>query len=108
LQQAQQQQHLRAAPGGAAEAPLLSEGGGGRAYYEALCMRAVNQSIGRAIRHVRDYAVIVLLDGRYTTPHIAGQLPVWIRERLSAHASWGPVLGGVGAFFRAKRAQLLQ
>ena len=37
----------------------------GRAYYEALCMRAVNQSVGRAIRHVADFAAIVFVDGRY-------------------------------------------
>jgi len=38
---------------------------GGRAYYHNVCMRAVNQSIGRAIRHSKDYAAIVLIDVRY-------------------------------------------
>jgi chromosome transmission fidelity protein 1 len=42
--------------------------GAGRAHYEALCMRAVNQSIGRAIRHAKDYAAIVLADARWTKP----------------------------------------
>jgi hypothetical protein len=39
----------------------------GRRYYEALCMRSVNQSVGRAIRHVGDYAAILLCDRRYVT-----------------------------------------
>ena len=55
--------------------PALGGGpGAGHAHYEALCMRAVNQSIGRAIRHARDYAAIVLADARWTKP--GAQLPL--------------------------------
>ena len=36
--------------------------GAGKEYYTNLCFKAVNQSIGRAIRHKADYATIVLFD----------------------------------------------
>ena len=36
----------------------------GQVHYDNLCMKAVNQSVGRAIRHVNDYAAILFLDYR--------------------------------------------
>ncbi|CAN0285152.1 unnamed protein product, partial [Ectocarpus sp. 8 AP-2014] len=42
-----------------------SRGRAGREYYSSICMRAVNQSIGRSIRHAGDYASILLVDERY-------------------------------------------
>ena len=50
-----------------------------RDYYENACMRAVNQCIGRAIRHRNDYAAIILMDRRYQTDRIHNKLPAWIR-----------------------------
>ncbi|XP_024543669.1 ATP-dependent DNA helicase DDX11 [Selaginella moellendorffii] len=67
----------------------------GRDYYENLCIKAVNQSIGRAIRHAKDYAAILLLDGRYvTTGGPAAKLPEWIKEHLVV------VRGGFGEAHR--------
>ena len=50
-------------------------------------MRAVNQCIGRAIRHVNDYAAIVMIDRRYETPRIQGKLPGWIQGSLVSAAA---------------------
>ncbi|CAI9753805.1 unnamed protein product [Fraxinus pennsylvanica] len=68
---------------------LRSCKGRGKEYYENLCMKAVNQSIGRAIRHINDYAAILLVDVRYASDpaqrsfsHSTGKLPQWIKSRL--------------------------
>ncbi|RKP06517.1 helicase C-terminal domain-containing protein [Thamnocephalis sphaerospora] len=72
-------------------------------YYENMCMRAVNQSIGRAIRHQGDYAVIALLDRRYSTERIRTKLPGWIADRLVDCSKFGHTLGQTAAFFRTRR-----
>ncbi|KAL4783948.1 helicase C-terminal domain-containing protein [Aspergillus varians] len=75
----------------------------GRDLYENACMRAVNQCIGRAIRHRNDYAAIVLLDKRYGRSNIQAKLPGWIKqslERDSAHLPAGATLEGLSHFFR--------
>jgi chromosome transmission fidelity protein 1 len=56
----------------------------GQAYYHNLCMRAVNQSVGRAIRHAHDYAAVVLVDARYRSdPRVWSGLPGWLKKGAS-------------------------
>lgn len=45
-----------------------------------MCMKSVNQCIGRAIRHANDYACIFLIDRRYQSIKIQAKLPKWIRD----------------------------
>ncbi|KAL6140902.1 hypothetical protein ACLB2K_059194 [Fragaria x ananassa] len=68
----------------------------GKEYYENLCMKAVNQSIGRAIRHIDDYAAVLLVDTRYVADsstrnfsHPTSKLPQWIKDRFVASADYG-------------------
>ncbi|XP_040834666.1 ATP-dependent DNA helicase DDX11 [Ochotona curzoniae] len=74
----------------------------GKALVENLCMKAVNQSIGRAIRHQRDFASIVLLDQRYARPLILAKLPAWIRDRVEVKAAFGPAFAAMRKFHREK------
>ncbi|KAG2210921.1 hypothetical protein INT47_000078 [Mucor saturninus] len=75
----------------------------GTEYYENLCMRGVNQSIGRAIRHRGDYATIVLLDKRYATPRIGKKLPKWIGDHVENCDKFGKIMGRTSKFFREKQ-----
>uniref|UniRef100_A0A667GRG4 DEAD/H-box helicase 11 n=1 Tax=Lynx canadensis TaxID=61383 RepID=A0A667GRG4_LYNCA len=74
----------------------------GKALVENLCMKAVNQSIGRAIRHQKDFASIVLLDHRYARPPILGKLPAWIRDRVEVKATFGPAFAAMRKFHRER------
>ncbi|KAF1335315.1 Atp-dependent RNA helicase, partial [Globisporangium splendens] len=80
--------------------------GAGRQYYESLCMKAVNQSIGRSIRHQNDYASIVLVDHRYANPIVRKRLPEWIQARVQPPTpSFGHVYAQLVQFYRAKETQ---
>ena len=68
-------------------------GRAGKAHAENVCMRAVNQAVGRVIRHKGDWASVLLMDARYAQERIWGKLPGWIKEGLPPEAGRG---GGVG------------
>lgn len=77
-----------------------------RDFYENACMRAVNQSIGRAIRHRGDYAAIVLVDRRFSTARIRGKLPGWIRGGMAEGSEGRGLQGLMGAlnmFFKGRK-----
>ena len=74
-----------------------------RDFYENACMRAVNQCIGRAIRHRGDYAAILMVDRRYGSQRIQAKLPGWIRGSLRNDASLVEVVSGLKGFFETKK-----
>ncbi|QRV77770.1 chromosome transmission fidelity protein 1 [Ceratobasidium sp. AG-Ba] len=75
----------------------------GKELYENLCMRATNQSIGRAIRHRADWAALILIDRRYGTPRIRNKLPTWIGTELEVTDKFGDAVKQLGQFYRNKR-----
>ncbi|KAL0576051.1 ATP-dependent DNA helicase chl1 [Marasmius crinis-equi] len=75
----------------------------GAELYENMCMNAVNQSIGRAIRHKGDWAALLLLDRRYSTPSISKKLPGWIGGELKVAQTFGQVVKELGTFYRDKK-----
>lgn len=85
----------------------------GREYYEDLCMKAVNQCVGRVIRHRNDYAAIVLADARWCSGNsgimqgssdvVNGplrKLPRWIQGSLTVCKSFGDAYGRLHRFHR--------
>jgi len=73
----------------------------GSKWYLESAMRSVNQSIGRAIRHKNDYAVIVLFDERYIGFKI--MLSKWIQKSTTVAGDWNSALRNIDRFFKNKR-----
>ncbi|XP_054844360.1 ATP-dependent DNA helicase DDX11 [Eublepharis macularius] len=84
--------------------PKIAGQAPGRMLIENLCMKAVNQSIGRAIRHQKDFASIVLLDHRYARPAIFTKLPQWIRSSTQVKSAFGPAFAALRRFHCEKRS----
>lgn len=75
---------------------------GGNELYENLCMNAVNQSIGRAIRHRGDWASLVLVDTRYSSPRVQRKLPSWISSGVRTTSTFGATMKTLGEFYKSK------
>ena len=49
-------------------------------YYENSCIKNINQTIGRCIRHYNDYSIIILTDIRFKKEKIINKLPKWLTK----------------------------
>lgn len=78
----------------------------GQTYYHNLCMRAVNQSVGRAIRHANDYAAIILIDVRYTSDkRVWNSLPSWLRrDACQSSQSFKSFEENLASFFQLRQS----
>lgn len=60
--------------------------GSGDDWYAAEAFRAVNQAIGRLIRHQKDYGCVLLLDHRYNVLKFRRLTPAWLQPLLKSTA----------------------
>lgn len=83
---------------------LDQTGQNGSAWYASQAHRAVNQAIGRAIRHEKDYGAIILLDERFSA--YANQLSLWLRPCFQ-HFDQGPkqAIPQLVQFFKRYKAE---
>lgn len=80
---------------------LLLQGLTGRQWYELDAVRAVNQAVGRVIRHVNDFGTIILCDCRFKQTSISNTLSAWLRSQTVSCEEFGQAFGRVSRFFKA-------
>ncbi len=59
--------------------------------YTQSAMRAVNQALGRVIRHRNDYGAVLLADERFAG--MQSQLSLWLRPHIQRHETFGKCIG---------------
>ncbi|XP_014736671.1 PREDICTED: Fanconi anemia group J protein isoform X1 [Sturnus vulgaris] len=72
----------------------------GSQWYEIQAYRALNQALGRCIRHRNDWGALILVDDRFRNnpnKYITG-LSKWIRQQIQHHGSFSSALRSLHAF----------
>ena len=72
----------------------------GDVWYQQESMRAVNQAMGRAIRHKYDYGAIILLDSRFRSKQT--DLSGWVRPYTEVSDAFAESTMRIASFFRNK------
>ncbi|KJE91589.1 DEAH helicase isoform 6, variant [Capsaspora owczarzaki ATCC 30864] len=75
-------------------------------WYNQTAARAVNQAIGRVIRHRSDYGAIILCDSRFAAPGTIAQLPLWVRPYVKTCKNFGDSLAQLAQFFKTAKADV--
>lgn len=71
----------------------------GSEWYNTLAMRAVNQAIGRAIRHRFDYGAILLCEERFQSKALQENISKWLRDNIVDHRTFGTAESSLRKFF---------
>ncbi|XP_042298181.1 Fanconi anemia group J protein [Sceloporus undulatus] len=77
----------------------------GSQWYEIQAYRALNQALGRCIRHRSDWGALILVDdrfGRNPNKYIAG-LSKWIRQQIQHHENFDHALGSLDTFAKTNQ-----
>ncbi|OON16921.1 DNA repair helicase, partial [Opisthorchis viverrini] len=77
----------------------------GKKWYNQQAWRAVNQSIGRVIRHHRDFGAIFLCDERFAQVSARSQFPHWMQPSMRIYTNLRAALEETSTFY--KRASIL-
>jgi regulator of telomere elongation helicase 1 len=71
----------------------------GTLWYNQQAYRAVNQAIGRVIRHKDDYGAILLCDERFSYSNSISQLPNWMKGHIKKINDFSEAIVELKSFF---------
>ncbi|KAL4419625.1 hypothetical protein ABPG77_008566 [Micractinium sp. CCAP 211/92] len=76
----------------------------GDTWYSQQAFRALNQALGRCIRHRLDWGAILMVDDRFKQPRNQKMLSRWVRGALQVHPSFEAGVASMRSFFQAIEA----
>jgi regulator of telomere elongation helicase 1 len=70
-------------------------------WYQLEAVRALNQAVGRIIRHAKDFGAILLCDERCDSPDVLRNFSPWLEKRLTKIANFSDMMQGLSKFFNS-------
>ena len=78
----------------------------GNQWYETQAFRALNQALGRCIRHRHDWGAVIFLEQRFTLPRNVQKLSKWVRPAVRQFPSYADGLAQLRQFMLQKGSKL--
>ena len=79
---------------------VVSESLNGNQWYVQQSSRAVNQAVGRVIRHKNDFGAVIFMDKRFSFRSNIDELPKWTKDFTKTHEKFGSGLKELSQFFK--------
>lgn len=76
----------------------------GKEWYDLSAARAVNQAVGRVIRHRRDFGAVLFCDARFAGADWRARLPAWLAPSVRVFRQFGELGAALGAFMAHAQA----
>ncbi|XP_078337247.1 Fanconi anemia group J protein homolog [Crassostrea virginica] len=79
----------------------------GSEWYDIQAFRALNQALGRCIRHRKDWGAIILVDNRFVKNQNKIQgLSKWVRRKVQPFQSFNSAIDSINKFTRARQEDM--
>lgn len=75
----------------------------GQQWYESQAFRALNQALGRCIRHRYDWGAIILLEQRFTIARNVAHLSRWVQKRVRRYDAYPAAIAALQEFISMNR-----
>lgn len=74
----------------------------GMQWYETQAFRAMNQALGRCIRHRNDWGAVIFLDQRFTNQRNIQKLSKWVRPNVKSFSKFPEGIEALREFMKSK------
>ncbi|KAL1928650.1 hypothetical protein VTP01DRAFT_2436 [Rhizomucor pusillus] len=76
----------------------------GAEWYRIQAFRAINQALGRCIRHKKDWGAVILLESRFTQQNNVNQLSKWVRNICVTRPNFTEAMTDLQDFVKTRQA----